>query len=238
MSKQGVEIAIYSALVTVGAAAGFTGGYFFAKKKWRAIADEEIFEVKKTYNQARVLEQTPIEEVMAKYYKADRVEDHEVAPMSPEALKNAGVTSVNGVIPTQANIVEDPAVTVARGVVFGEETAPEGNVFDTQSDDSAFERDEDRPYLISEEDYSNPSNDRYERLTLTYYEQDGALADEGDNLVDSVSQVIGDRALHMFGVRSDDPDMVYVMNERYGALYEIVRKPGSYGELINADPQE
>lgn len=254
MSNKSIELAIYGTLVTIGAAAGFTGGYFFAKKKFQAIAEEEIFEIKKTYRQAQIQTNTTLEDLQ-KRYQGDRPSDieAEVKPMSPDQLKET-----LGYVPgeflsgrPERSFVEDPAVTTGREVLRGssfpdeveggnpaaeEDEEQVTNVFDVHGDEEAFTKREGQPYLISDETYHEPTT--HEQLTLTYYAGDEALADEGLHLVDSISEVVGTRALSMFGVRSGDPDIVYVRNERFGADYEIVRVEGTYGEQINADPQE
>ena len=73
------------------------------------------------------------------------------------------------------------------------------------------------PYTISPDDFGE--EDGYDTETLTYY-ADGILADDQDNLIDSVDKMVGLESLDKFGEYEDD--VVYVRNEQYKCDYEIL----------------
>ena len=73
------------------------------------------------------------------------------------------------------------------------------------------------PYTISPEDFGE--EDGYDTETLTYY-ADGILADDQDNLIESVDKMVGIESLDKFGEYEDD--VVYVRNEQYKCDYEIL----------------
>ena len=73
------------------------------------------------------------------------------------------------------------------------------------------------PYTISPEDFGE--EDGYDTETLTYYD-DGILADDQDNLIESVDKMVGLESLAKFGEYEDD--VVYVRNEQYKCDYEIL----------------
>ena len=73
------------------------------------------------------------------------------------------------------------------------------------------------PYTISPDDFGE--EDGYETETLTYY-ADGILADDQDNLIESVDKMVGIESLDKFGEYEDD--VVYVRNEQYKCDYEIL----------------
>ena len=73
------------------------------------------------------------------------------------------------------------------------------------------------PYTISPDDFGEEAG--YEVETLTYY-ADGILADDQDNLIDSVDKMVGLESLDKFGEYEDD--VVYVRNEQYKCDYEIL----------------
>lgn len=80
------------------------------------------------------------------------------------------------------------------------------------------------PYVIPlaryEEDMKCPIKE-----TLHYYEEDGVLADEADQVLD-ITKTIGDEALEHFGDEIDG--IVYVRNEAAETDYEVVLSHSSY----------
>lgn len=86
----------------------------------------------------------------------------------------------------------------------------------------------DEPYVISPDEFGDI--DDYETITLHYYEGDGYLTDENDELVDDADEVIGWDSLNHFGEYEDDS--VHVRNDRYKADYEILKCIGNYKDEI------
>lgn len=89
----------------------------------------------------------------------------------------------------------------------------------------------DKPYVIPPEDFGEFDN--YERVSLTYY-ADGALADENDELVEDVDDIIGKESLNHFGEYEDDS--VHVRNDRLKCDYEILRDLDDYFGLHDKKP--
>lgn len=77
-----------------------------------------------------------------------------------------------------------------------------------------------KPYVITPEEFGN--SDDYDTITLTYYEADQILADDMDEIVEDVDDVVGKESLTHFGENADDPDSVYVRNDEMKADYEIL----------------
>lgn len=94
------------------------------------------------------------------------------------------------------------------------------------------ESSEDRPYVIKPEDLGE--NDDYQVINLTYY-ADGILADDNDDLVDDVDNVVGTDSLSHFG--DFEPDAVHVRNDRLKCDYEILRDRRKYKDVIGGNPQ-
>lgn len=88
------------------------------------------------------------------------------------------------------------------------------------------------PYTIAPDEFSEDP-DNYDTLTFTYY-ADGVLADEMDNPVTNVAEVIGDALNH---IGEYEPDAVYVRNERLGLEYEILRDERKYSEIEQKKPR-
>lgn len=89
------------------------------------------------------------------------------------------------------------------------------------------------PYIISEEEYMDPTVFiEFERTTLIYYEKDDTLATDRDEVITNVEEMIGPHALTSFGSMTNNKDTVFVRNVKLGADFEIVRDEGSYQELV------
>lgn len=86
---------------------------------------------------------------------------------------------------------------------------------------------EDGPYVIAPEDFDE--YDDYEIVSLTYYD-DGILANENDEIVEDVEELIGADSLNRFGEYEDDS--VYVRDERIKTDYEILRDRRNYTDVV------
>lgn len=229
------ELLIYSGLLTVGLGAGFGGGYLLARKRYQAFADAEIADVKERY--AKIAAEKPTLEELA-------AEKGYVIPEAPSA-KDLGYIPGESNPTNGSTFVEVPGdVTRVRTEYIDveaekeqrqyEEARAEVNVFDTESDEVAFQQSELHPYLISVGSWHDPDADTQEKVTLIYYEADQTLADEADTIIQDIEGLIGSKALTFFGPRSraEDDDIVYVRNIPTGSDYEIHRKKGSYREIV------
>lgn len=89
----------------------------------------------------------------------------------------------------------------------------------------------DRPYVISPDEFGEFED--YERVSLTYY-ADLKLADENDELVDDVDEIVGEESLTQFGVYEDDS--VFVRNDAKRCDYEILLDQRNYCDVIKNNP--
>ena len=89
----------------------------------------------------------------------------------------------------------------------------------------------DRPYVISPDEFGEFED--YERVSLTYY-ADLKLADENDELVDDVDEIVGEESLTQFGVYEDDS--VFVRNDAKRCDYEILLDQRNYFDVIKNKP--
>jgi hypothetical protein len=87
------------------------------------------------------------------------------------------------------------------------------------------------PYIISVESF-NEENTHYDKISITYYDDDDVLVDDDETVIANVNEVVGSKALTSFGQLSDDPQIVYVRNDRYGIDYEIIRNFGNYQATV------
>lgn len=84
----------------------------------------------------------------------------------------------------------------------------------------------DIPYVISPDDFGEL--DGYERISLTYY-ADGVLADEDNEPVDDIEEIVGDGLEH-FGEYEEDS--VFVRNDAKKCDYEILRDLRTFAEVV------
>lgn len=91
----------------------------------------------------------------------------------------------------------------------------------------------DRPYTIAPEDFGEFED--YERISLTYY-TDQFLADENDDLVEDVDEIVGLDSLNGFGEYEDDS--VFVRNDRLKCDYEILLDQRTYSDIIKMKPHQ
>lgn len=87
------------------------------------------------------------------------------------------------------------------------------------------------PYIISIEEYMENAFE-HEQAQLTYYQGDGILADEKDGMITEVEAIVGNENLARFGHGSQDPNTVYVRNERTEADYEVTLSTGKFSEEV------
>lgn len=90
------------------------------------------------------------------------------------------------------------------------------------------------PFIITRTEYyadyddENPGN---QKVGITYYEGDGILADDKDVPIRDSAAVVGTDYVAGFG-SADDPDIVYVRNNRLRIDFEIVRSLEGYAQHV------
>ena len=90
-----------------------------------------------------------------------------------------------------------------------------------------------KPYVISPDEFGEFED--YERISLSYY-TDQILADEDDEKVEDVDNVVGLESLAHFGEYEDDS--VFVRNDRLKCDYEILLDQRTYSDVIKQRPHQ
>lgn len=90
-------------------------------------------------------------------------------------------------------------------------------------------RDPNKPYVISLEEYQTTRDDHHKAVVI-YYEGDNTLTDEGDQIVPEIEDNVGTINLTRFGHGSGGKDTVYVRNEKTGVDFEVVRIKRGFAE--------
>lgn len=88
------------------------------------------------------------------------------------------------------------------------------------------------PYIISPDEFGELSN--YEVISLTYY-ADGVLADDNDEMIYDVEDIVGD-ALNHFGEYEDDS--VFVRCDKRKCDYEILLDQRNFAEVVKNKPRQ
>lgn len=93
------------------------------------------------------------------------------------------------------------------------------------------ERDTEHPYIIYPDEYG--CIEEYDTLPLTYYE-DGVLADDDDNIVYEVDELVGRESLDHIG--EFEENVIHVRNDKKRCDYEITTSLRTYSEVIGDKP--
>lgn len=89
----------------------------------------------------------------------------------------------------------------------------------------------DEPYIISPDKYGEM--DGYESISLTFY-ADGTLADDNDEVVEDIDEIVGSDFRDHFGEYEDDS--VFVRNDKRKCDYEILADPRPYSDILKVKP--
>lgn len=82
----------------------------------------------------------------------------------------------------------------------------------------------DAPYVVHRDEYFSDTNG-LECISLTYYEGDNILVTDDNRPIDNYLDVVGELK---FGHGSNDPNVVYIRNEKRNGQYEVLRHPGHF----------
>lgn len=92
------------------------------------------------------------------------------------------------------------------------------------------QRSGEEPYIIHIDEFVTQEMG-YEQETITWYEGDEVLVDQREVPIYDHTKVVGEIR---FGHGSNDPNIVYVRNEKLRMEYEILRDTGSYSDDMMA----
>lgn len=219
------KVAIGVGSLTVGVGAG----YLVAKKqleaKYQALAQDEIDQVRDLYKRRA---------------KADQ---YETVSSTVEALVDAAVATevdastedleeLRTILRTNDYAVDGEA-RVRRIFDEPEPTKEElGDPIDAPFVEAA-EIDESRPYEITTDVFM--SDDMPDKVTLTYYAMDDILADERDQPMTDIDDLIGEHHLDLLDEKNN---VVYVRNTIINTDFEIMLQEGAYSVLVLGNTDE
>lgn len=246
------KILLISGVSALSFAAGYISGYYFAKKKLENYFDEQVdAEVSAAVNFDRYHRkqkfETPADAVehlipegtrkalnsyQGKDVTAEDIrEEHqrrEEEGLLQEVIK--GLEEADADKPVTRNIFSDPRSPLipddAEEVQEGEEGKED-------------ERNPEHPYLISVDEFLENPND-YIQVSYTYYAGDKTLTgDRPDEVINEVDITVGLNNLERFGYVKNDPEMIFVRNEKLSLDIEVSRSHGKYSvEVGGFDDRE
>lgn len=199
--------AVIFAAFALGATIGSAGTWYYTKKKYEQIAQEEIDSVKQVFTYKKEVE--PEKDIPKDPQEvADEAKEKPSVAEYAKKLSREGYTNYSNV-----------ADRLEEKVVEKQEPVKEVSSF------------KDIPYVIPPEQFGE--FDDYTKISLSFF-SDHILADEDDEMVEDVEDVVGFESLNHFGEYEDDS--VYVRNDRLKADYEILLDQRKYSDVIKTRP--
>ncbi len=191
-------------MFATGAAIGSVITWYCVKKRYERIAQREIDSVKEVFAQKKLCSQTKL--VKAEEKLAERLDD---------GIKRAAEQAKD-----KPDVREYAAILKNTGYATGV----------NQKEEDQTVKDGYSPYVISPDEFGE--FEEYEKISLTYY-ADGVLADDNDEIVDDVEDIVGD-ALNHFGEYEDDS--VFVRCDERKCDYEILLDQRTFAEVADNKP--
>lgn len=226
-------------LIAVGAAAGAAGAVFahlltkrMLKTKYEMLMEEELektreFFANRTYVEPDALEHPVDPEEMLAEVSAPKTEMVDYSSMS---RGNEFVDKTEG----PAVISEERLAAIAA---VDEVEAQERNAFDENVEadwEIATEqnRQAKKPYVISKDEFFENDMD-WPQFTFTWFEGDGVLADEKEDMVADPDNIAGNWNLERFGWKSQDPNTVYVRVPEHEMEVEVIKSEGTFAAEVH-----
>ena len=224
----------------LGMGVGAITGYFVAKRvletKYSKIADAEIDEMREHYQaKARALEaeaaKRPVEEIVKERGYSES--NDEAPPMAVQPPAQSPLTAEE--IEEAEDGGDPPHWDPER-----EEKSETRNLFQEVEVTHVWDWHEERkkrspdiPYVIHYDERFE--TEEYSDVTLTFYDGDGVICNERDEIVDpnDIDRLLGEKNLNRFGHGSNDASIVYIRNDELQIIYEVIKTPNSYAEEVH-----
>lgn len=191
-----------------GAAVGAASAFYYAKKYYEHIAQEEIDSVKAEFAYRKKRES--IEHVEETERKS---EDSEENPGSTETLDEEGKSSED----TERKQYYNYYAQILHD-----------NGYAVWSKDINEDAKKDFPYVISPDEYGDIFD--YDQIEYTYYADD-ILADENNDVVTDWQRYMGEDALNHFGEYEEDS--IYIRNDMLKTEYAVLLDDRKYVDVMS-----
>lgn len=190
-----------------GAAVGCTGTYFFVKKRFEKIANDEIAKAKKEYKDELAKLQKPCTDAVEAPKESKEAADGE--KKKPAKKKSTPKSKVN--------------VVAEDGAAFSEmEEIIDKQAYDTiykkpKTGSKKSEKTADGPEIITFDEYVNDR--RHTKVTITYLVKEDMFVDDNGEPVEDAETYVGRECLDIDF--SEDGQSMYVRNDKFGVDYEV-----------------
>lgn len=95
----------------------------------------------------------------------------------------------------------------------------------------------DIPYSITADQWSYDAE--FDKETVIYYAKDDTFARVNDDIIDDPDYLLGPMSNDFFRIKEGEFNQsYYIRNEHLGRDYEVVRKPGSYKEIVLGESED
>ena len=199
----------------VGGGVGAGLAYYFTKKRYEQIIDDEINEIHEYYetkyntrNESNIV----VEAIDALKDKYDEVTVN--VSETAQKIKSFGEA---------VDVSYDEYNKIASDYIITEE---EYEKIKNQPDIDTYKRDWADPFVISPDAVGE--NPEYDIVSLTLYSDD-VIADENGEEIPNVDELISYESLETFGTY--ESDAVHVQNDRLKTYFEILRDERSFADL-------
>ena len=241
--------------IALGVGLGIGGGvgYYVAVRKVRAQATEEVTKVQDLYKRLREEDAIQAREDWSSAPIDEEPDSDEDASQSiaefEEKINDLGYVGSDDYTPAKREpriIQPEPQYPGDEG--FAEDLDPDlvkeaeyvrnirihnPNSDADPNDVTKWERDPNRPYVITESEFRNDMVKEHEKISLTYYRGDDTLCEADGTYIPDQDGTAGDENLHnYFGLASGDPNLLHVRNERVGCDFEVSLDTGTFQQEV------
>lgn len=224
-------------------AAGAAAGYFYAKRQltaeFEAIAQQEIADARDFYSTlnkkgrfetpAQAVEKLVGPEAVARDEAAAALASYQGQPVEVVTADEGLMEVADEVQPVVQEENSDHPIEPTQSKILFEGVALNVDAWDLDAE--RLNRELGKPYVITENEWSENTDD-YERQVLTYFANDDTLVDEDEAMIDDIDGTVGQDNMQRFGHGCDDPNVVFIRNEKLATDFEVLRHNGSYAEEV------
>lgn len=206
----GKDVGLFSTGIVVGLGIGFAVGYYVAdhrlKTKYSKLAAGEISRIREHY------------------YAKDKAREPK-PPLSEIRVEEKVIVEER---PTKPSV---PVQQPQRSRNVFQPEIPDDEAWDYEEE--LKKRSKDAPYIIHVDEFRE-NTPEHDQVTYTYYEMDDVFANVRDEpLEEDYDKTIGLENIQHWGHGSEDPNIVFVRNERLTLDFEIIRDRGSYHDQVS-----
>lgn len=137
-------------------------------------------------------------------------------------------------LPDEITMIEEEEIEsieyVNESVTYSSSTFPDIEE-DWDYEEEMKNRNPEYPYIIHRDEFDDDEHG-WDKVTLTYYKGDNVLCDTDDTPIYNAEKIVGEL---IFGKGSQDPNVVFIRNEKLQAEYEVLLDNGYYQVEVLGD---